>query len=235
MLHAPVPCRPQPVKSSPVTLPWSLSESCDWVNVAAAGTSMVLQPSLKPNLPCFPNLIPTSQHASPRRQVFGHPWHKQSISQPPAKEPTVVFRLKSLEEHEESQIVPQEKKEIPPFKVERASAWHRETYEGPLDLSDRGKPKSSQTPRDDSPLTLQDAESVQKSPDKDVKTNSSPHVQVSSPSPFILPSSSSTPPAKQQEEDSTSDHNRKVILGLLAIKLKHKLFPRGVKQNWEQS
>lgn len=206
MLHAPVPCRPQPIRSSPGTLPWSLSESCDWVNVAPAGPSMVLQPSSKPNLPRFPNLIPTNQHASPRRQVFGHSWHKQSASQPPAKEPTVVFRLKGLPEHVESPV-PQQKKEIPQFKVERASAWPKETNEGPLDLSDRGKPKSSQTARKDS-VTSQDGERVQKSPDKDVKTNPSP--PASSPSP-VIPSSSSSTPVKQHEEESASAHNHKVI------------------------
>lgn len=211
MLHAPVPRRPQSIRSSPATLPWSLSESCDWVNVAPAGTSMVLQPSSKPNLPCFPNLVPTSQHVSPRRQVFGHSWHKQSTSQPPAKEPTVVFRLKGLQEHVESQTVPQENKEIPQFKVERASAWHKEAFEGPLDLSDHGKPKFSQTQREDS-VTSQEGEREQKTPDKDVKTNPSPQIPVSSPSPVIPPSTSSTPPVKQQEEESTSDHNHKVIL-----------------------
>ncbi|XP_026224648.1 uncharacterized protein rbbp8l isoform X2 [Anabas testudineus] len=212
VLHAPVPCRPQPIRSSPVALPWPLSESCDWVNVAPVGTSMVLQPSSKPNFPRFPNLIPTSQHAGPRRQVFGHPWHKQTTSQPPAKEPTVVFRLKNLQEHVESQTMPKEKKEIPPHKVERASTWLKEAYEGPLDLSDRGKPKCSQTPRDDSTVTIQDRERAQKSPDKDVKTNPPPHVPVSSPSPVISPSSASMPPVKQQEEEPTSDHIHKQVI-----------------------
>ncbi|XP_074499321.1 uncharacterized protein rbbp8l [Sebastes fasciatus] len=210
VLHAPVPCRPQPMKSGPATLPWPLSESSDWVAAAAAaGSSLTVQPSPKSNLPRFPNLIPTSQHASPRRQVFGSPWVKQSGHQPLAKEPTVVFRLRSLAEHVESQIKQhQEKKEILPPNTERVSGEGlREAYEMPLDLSDRGKPKSSQTPRDDLPLAFQGGERVQTSPDKDVKANPSAHRPVSSPSPVGPPSCSwtSTPPVKQEEE-STSGH-----------------------------
>ncbi|KAF3696497.1 RBBP8 N-terminal-like protein [Channa argus] len=207
VLHAPVPCRPQPIKSSPVTLPWSLSESCDWVNAAAAGT--MFQPSSKTNLPAFSNQMTTSQHGSPRRNMS--PWHKQNVSQSSPKEPTVVFRIKNLAEHVKSPTAPPEKKEIPPFKTERASTWLREANEGPLDLSDRAKPKSSQTPQDDSPLTLQGGETIQQSPDKDVKTNPCPYVPVSSPSPVIACSSSSTSPAKQQEEELSRDQNHKII------------------------
>ncbi|XP_049436293.1 DNA endonuclease RBBP8 isoform X2 [Epinephelus fuscoguttatus] len=209
VLHAPVPCRPQPVTSH-VTLPWPLSESPDWVTAAASGTGLVVQPSPKPNLLRFPNLIPSSQHASSRRQVFGSPWHKQSTPQPPAKEPTVVFRLRNLSEQVESQMKPQEKKEIPPPKTERVSGEGlKEVYEGPLDLSDRGKSKSSQTPRNDSPLALQRGENAQRSPDKDEKTNLSAYGPVSSPSPVAPPSS--IPPVKQEEE-STSDLNHKQVM-----------------------
>ncbi|XP_071329511.1 RBBP8 N-terminal-like protein isoform X3 [Trachinotus anak] len=214
VLHTPVPCRPQPIKSSPLTLPWPLSESSDWLSVAAAGTSQVMQPSSKQNLPRFPNLIPISQDASHRKQVSGSPWSKHSTPQPTVKEPTVVFRLRSVSEHVESQIKPQDKKEIQPTKAEKVSGEGlREMYEGPLDLSDRGKSKSSQTPRDDSPSALQGGERLQKSPDKDVKTNTYTHVPVSSPSPVAQPSSSSSSslPVNQQEEGATTDHNDKVI------------------------
>ncbi|XP_045912050.1 DNA endonuclease RBBP8 [Micropterus dolomieu] len=200
VLHPTVPCRPQPIMSSPVTLPWPLSESPDW----AAGTSM----AVPPNLPHFPNLVPTSQHASPGRQVFGSSWHKQSTHQPPAREPTVLFRLRSLSEHVESQTKSQEKKELPPSKEKSVSGdVFRETCEVPLDLSERGKSKPSQTPRDDSPIALQGDERAQKSPDKDVKTNPPAHGPVSSPTPVVSPSSSST----QQVEEPTSDHNHKQV------------------------
>ncbi|XP_023257667.1 DNA endonuclease RBBP8-like isoform X3 [Seriola lalandi dorsalis] len=214
VLHTPVPCRPQPIKSSPVTLPWPLSESSDWVSVAAAGTSQLMQPSSKLNVPRFPNLIPISQHTNSRKQVFGSPWSKQSSPQPPVKDPTVVFRLRSLSEHVESQITPPDKKEIQPTKAEMVSGEElKEIYEGPLDLSDRGKSKSNQTPRDDSPSAVQVGEIVQKSPDKDVKTNTYAQVPVSSPSHVAQPSSSSssTPPIDQQEEEPTGDHNHKQV------------------------
>ncbi|XP_070766604.1 RBBP8 N-terminal-like protein isoform X2 [Enoplosus armatus] len=208
VLHTPVPCRPQPIKSSPVTHSWPLSESSDWLTATAAGTSLVVQP----NLPPLPNMVPTSQHASPRR-MFGSPWHKQSTSQPHAKEPTVLFRLRSLPEHVESQTKHQEKKEIPPTKAERVSGEGlRETYEGPLDLSDRGKSKSSQTPTDDSPLALHGGERVQKSPDKDVKTNPSASSSASSPSPVAPPSSPSSQQQQQQQQEPTSDHDHKQVV-----------------------
>ncbi|XP_042348599.1 DNA endonuclease RBBP8 isoform X3 [Plectropomus leopardus] len=207
VLHAPVPCRPQPIKSSHVTLPWPLPESSDWVT-EAAGTSLGVQPSTKPNLPRFPNLIPTSQYASSRGPMFGSPWHKQNFSQPLSKEPTVVFRLRSPSEQMESQSKLQEKKELPPTKTEVVAGERlREAYEGPLDLSDRGKAKSSQTPRDDSPLALQGGEKAQRSPDKDGKALG----PISTPCPAAPDSSSLTSPIKQQEEESISDRNHKVI------------------------
>lgn len=192
VVHAPVPCRPQPIKTCPVPLPWAFPESCDW---------MLLQPSSKASVPRFPSLIPTS------RQVFGSSWPKQSSSHP--KEPTVVFRLKSLQEPSESRSAPQEKKEVPHLKVEKGPAWLREASDGPLDLSDRGKPK--QAPADGPPLTVQGGEKPERSPDKEVKTGSSPPVSISSPSPVMSPSlsSSSTPPVKQEEELAT-DLNHKV-------------------------
>ncbi|XP_028438441.1 RBBP8 N-terminal-like protein [Perca flavescens] len=213
VLHAPVPCRPQPTKSSPATVHWPFSESSDLVTAAASATSLVAQPSSKTNLLRFPNLIPTSQHTSSRSQVSGPPWHKQSTPQPPAKEPTVVFRLRNLSEQDvrdvECQSKTQEKKDIPPLKTERDSGELREAFDGPLDLSDHGKSKSSQMPTDDSPLALQTGERVQRCPDKDGKAN--PHSPVSSPSPVVPPSCPSIPPVNQQEEESASDHNHKVI------------------------
>ncbi|XP_062248963.1 RBBP8 N-terminal-like protein isoform X2 [Platichthys flesus] len=156
VLHTPVPCRPQPIKSSPLSLPWPLSESSEWVSLAAARASQLMQPSSEPNPPRYPNLIPNSQHASPRRPAFGSPWPKPSTNPPPVKEPTVVFRFSNLSDHPEGQIKPQEKKDIQPIKNESVSGEvHKEMHEGPLDLSDRGKSKSGQTPRDDSPLNLQ--------------------------------------------------------------------------------
>lgn len=195
VLHAPVPCRPQPIKSSHVSVPWLLSESSEWVTVAAAGTNPMVQTSSKPSLPRFPNLIPLGQQANLRRQVVNSHCSKQSPTQPP--EPTVVFRLKSLAEYLENHTRPVEKKESTPAKVERIS--REGVYDGPLDLSDRGKSKSSRTPEDNSPL--QDGIRVkQKSPDTDVNADPSAHAPVSSSFPLVHPSSSHTPPDKQEPE-----------------------------------
>lgn len=201
VLHAPVPCRPQPIKSSPVHLPWSSSP----------GTSIPVQSSAKPNLPRFPNVIPAGQNDSPRRQGFGSPWHKQSTPKPIATEPTVLFRLRSLSEHGESQAKPQGKKENPPSKSDLVSAEElRDVYEGPLDLSDQGKSKFNQSPTDYSPLALKDAETVQSSPGKDGKTNPPTHGSGSSPLCPITPSSSPRLSVKKQEEESFSDFETKV-------------------------
>ncbi|XP_034733868.1 RBBP8 N-terminal-like protein isoform X2 [Etheostoma cragini] len=221
VVHAPVPCRPQPTRSSPATVPWPFSESSDLVTPAAPATSPVAQPSSKPYLPCSPNLIPTSQHASSRSQVSASPWRKQSTPQPPAKEPTVVFRLRSLTERDvECQTKPKEKKDISPMKTERVSGDIKEAFDGPLDLSDHGKSKSSQMPTDDSPLALQTGERLQSCPDKDGKEN--PLRPVSSPSPIVLPSGPSIPPVNQPEEGSASDRNFKQVIKDLEQKKEEK-------------
>ncbi|KAM8864738.1 uncharacterized protein rbbp8l isoform 2-T7 [Spinachia spinachia] len=214
VLHAPVPCRPKPIKSSPVSFPWPTSESSDWVTAASPGTSLV-QPSPNPNLPRFPNLIPTSQHAVPVRQVFESPWQKQSAPQPNAKEPTVVFRLRSVPEQVEGQTKPQEKKEVLPFKTESFSAeGTRDAYDWPLDLSDRGHSKSSQMEREDSPLSLHTEERVQASSDNGMANPPSPGT-VPSPSEDPLLCSwtqvGASPPVKQEEEDFSTHYNHTVV------------------------
>ncbi len=213
VLHTPVPCRPQPIKSSPITLPWPLSDSSDWVSAAAPGTSLVVQPSSKLNLPRFPNLITTGQQGNPRKQGLGSPWHKQSTTKSPAAEPTVLFRLRSLSEHLESQIKPQEKKEIiPQSKAETVpEEGSSEVCDAPLDLSDRGKSKTSQSPRNYSPIALQVVDRAQSSPDKDLKSNPSTRGQLS-PYHITTPSSASTAPAKQHDKEPASDHKHKVTL-----------------------
>lgn len=212
VLHAPVPCRPQPLKSA-LTLPWSLTDPPDWMSMGVAGTGMPVQPSPKQNRLRFPNLIPTSQHAShssSRRQGSGSIWHKQNKSQPPAKEPTVVFRLSTMPENVGSQTKPKEKKEVLLPKTEGMSGEGlREVYEMPLDLSDRGKSKSGQTPRDDSALVQQGGETLQKIPDMDKINPPPPYVPVSTPSPVTTRSTSSASPIRQEKE-SSNDRNHKV-------------------------
>ncbi|XP_076023124.1 uncharacterized protein rbbp8l isoform X2 [Genypterus blacodes] len=213
VLHAPVPCRPQPIKSTAAAFPWSLSEAPDWVTLPGTpNPNLVLQPDPKLNLSRFPNLIPTNQqanHCSSRRQAFGQSWPRKSPPQPSTKEPTVVFRVSGLTEQAESQPMVQEKKETPPpTKSERVfGEGLKDAYDGPLDLSDRGRSKPSETQRNDMSLAQDGARAEERSPDR--KKDPSAHIPESSPSPLVIPSSSSTSPANQREEESPSDHNYK--------------------------
>lgn len=210
VVHAPVARHPQAINSNSASLRWSLSESSDWIT---AGTNTVVQTSPNLHSQHFHSLNPMRQQASPRRQVFSPPFPKQSSVQPPAREPTVVFRLTNLPEYVESQTKPTEKKENLLPKVERVSEEGlKELNDGPLDLSDRGKSISSQVPKSDSSLALQDGTRVQKSPELEVNTNSSADIAESSSSPIVIPSSSCATTVKQTEEQAPDkDPNHKVI------------------------
>lgn len=168
ILHAPVPCRPQPLRSAPGPLPpWiPLTEAPGWATAAAS--------SHCPK-PRFPNLVPLHQHvnshttnpapsdgpthSSLRRHTPGQLWHKPSTSMS-AKEPTLVFRLraeqeqhtKSTEEekdqqegqgnHQENQKNKEnQEKSSKPFPSETESYHDLSECEGPLDLSDSGRCK----------------------------------------------------------------------------------------------
>ncbi|XP_004573484.1 uncharacterized protein rbbp8l isoform X3 [Maylandia zebra] len=209
VVHAPVARHPQAINSNSASLRWSLSESSDWIT---AGTNPVVQTSPNPHSQHFHSLNPMRQQASPRRQVFSPPFPKQSSVQPPAREPTVVFRLTNLPEYVEIQTKPTEKTEkkenlLP--KVERVSEEGlKELNDGPLDLSDRGKSISSQVPKSDSSSALQDGTRVQKSPELEVNTNSSADIAESSSSSIVIPSSSC---ATTEEQAPDKDPNHKVV------------------------
>ncbi|XP_035769411.1 DNA endonuclease RBBP8 isoform X1 [Neolamprologus brichardi] len=209
VVHAPVARHPQAINSNSASLRWSLSESTDWIT---AGTNTVVQTSPNPHSQHFHSLNPMRQQASPRRQVFSPPFPKQSSIQPPAREPTVVFRLTNLPDYVEIQTKPTEKTEkkenlLP--KVERVSGEGlKELNDGPLDLSDRGKSISSQVPKSDSSSALQDGTRVQKSPELEVNTNSSADIAESSSSPIVIPSSSC---ATTEEQAPDKDPNHKVV------------------------
>ncbi|TRY83646.1 hypothetical protein DNTS_017540, partial [Danionella cerebrum] len=64
-IHTPVPLRPLPIKTGHLSLPWSLSESSDWVSVTATGSGGLTvrsqqSPSNNSNVLRFPKLIPLS-------------------------------------------------------------------------------------------------------------------------------------------------------------------------------
>ncbi|KAM4563532.1 uncharacterized protein rbbp8l isoform 2-T2 [Odontesthes bonariensis] len=202
VLHAPIPCHPKPVKGGSFSLRWPLSESSDWTAVAAAGINPIVQSPSKLQLPRFPNIIPPILHA--RGPSFGPPWQKQSPPQHPTKEPTVIFKLRSLTE---GPTKPVEKNESPSCRSEKVPGERlKDTCDGPLDLSDRGKSKSGHTPKDGTPTASQSDLKIQRSPSSDVNAQ----LPGSSP-PLVLASSSSSTPFKQQDQEPARDHNHQVV------------------------
>ncbi|KAJ3585860.1 hypothetical protein NHX12_012268 [Muraenolepis orangiensis] len=140
MLHAPVPCRPRPMKSGPLSFPWSVSEHSDWAALAAS-SAVQLNP-IKSNPFLFANLGSASQSGPPRQPAEARSaWPKQSATaehpavQPPAKEPPTkeppakeppakelpakeparLFRVRSLSELGDSQAIALERKEMTPI------------------------------------------------------------------------------------------------------------------------
>nr|XP_015817104.2 RBBP8 N-terminal-like protein [Nothobranchius furzeri] len=201
VVHAPIPRHPKPIPSSPLSLPWPLSESSDWVSVAAAGSNPAFQTS-RLHLPRFPNLIPPISPASIRKHSFGSAWQKPTPHHPPAKEPTVVFKLRRVPENPESDNKPPEKKEIPLPKPDRVSReGSKDSCDGPLDLSDRGKSKSNQSLNDDAPVAMHSEVGTQRSP---------MNTPVSSPSVVILPLTSCATSAKNPELEAAGDQNKEV-------------------------
>lgn len=194
VLHAPVPCRPQPIKSNPGVPQWA----------SPPPTNQLLKLSAKSHLLHFSNVTASGQHDNPKRQGFGHSWHRQPISK--SSEPTVLFRLKSLSENVGSQSQHHAKTASSPVTVEKASEdGTREALDGPLDLSDRGKSKSSQSPTELLP-TGSDTELI--SPDKDGKAN--PYTSGStSPHSGASPSTSPRVTSKQYEGEPEGQNQTK--------------------------
>ncbi|KAK7884685.1 hypothetical protein WMY93_027808 [Mugilogobius chulae] len=138
ILHAPVPCRPQPLKTSSGPLPpWSpLGEPPDWATATAASQC---------SKPRFPNLIPSSQHvnshSAARRPAPGQVWHKPAAAQQnPNEEATVVVRLRNRAEQERG-VQRAKEKQSQAMKSEEGSSREGSECEGPLDLSDSGRSK----------------------------------------------------------------------------------------------
>lgn len=162
-----------------------------------------MSPSPKSNMTPFPNLAT----AESLRPGFVPAWHRQEAPKLNTAEQTVLFRLRSLQEHAEAQRNTVERKEKPACWTERISAeGPREAYEGPLDLSDRGKSTSPQSPRDYSPTALAGAEPAQNSPDGHLKTAPS---APRDPSPSISLNS----PLQEQEEEPAADCKSQVRSG----------------------
>ncbi|XP_053705869.1 uncharacterized protein rbbp8l [Synchiropus splendidus] len=200
-----IPCRPQPIKSIPPALPWNLPDTSDWVSVGA----------LKP--PRFPNLIPTGQYSGysgAHRPGFGPSWHKPSSPHSPAKEPTIVFRVRSPSDQGGGLSNPKEKRDIQPSKVEvRPGEASKEHCDGPLDLSDRGKTKSSQS---DSPSSSNSGE--RRTSEMDLEAS-----PLSSPSKAAPPKQEEFAPeplgqAEQREESGAEQGTDKVSVLTLSLR-----------------
>lgn len=157
-----------------------------------------MSPSPKSHNTHFPNLAT----ADGLRSGLVSVWHKQGAPKLNSTEQTVLFRLRCLPEHTEAQRNTLGQKEKPACWTERISAeGPTEAYEGPLDLSDRGKSTANQ-----SPTGLQDVEPTENSPEGHLKTESSPHHDSS-------PSASRKSPHKEQEEERAADCKSQVRLG----------------------
>lgn len=163
----------------------------------------MMSPSPKSNMTPFPNLA-TAESLHPGLMSI---WHRQEAPKLNTTEQTVLFRLRSLPEHAEAQRNTVGKKEKTACWTERISAeGPKEVYEGPLDLSDRGRSTSPQSPRDYSPTALPDAEPTQNSPDGHLKTEPSAHRDIS-------PSISLNSPLQEQEEEPAADCKSQVRSG----------------------
>ncbi|XP_049610985.1 RBBP8 N-terminal-like protein isoform X1 [Syngnathus scovelli] len=212
-IKAPVPCRPQPIKNSPVAFPWALPESSAWASMAASGINLVRHPYPKTNLPRFPCLVQSSQHisvSSNQDHVYGSQWHKHSGFQGPINEPTVVFRLKNQSEHTEIPGKSQEKKDIQTSSTKRVLGdGFQDLCEGPLDLSDRGKSKPGQTTKHEPFLSPQEGEGVNKRIDKELMQSIPIHDQPASP-PTSQSLAPSLPMVTHQEEATRKKHEQVV-------------------------
>ncbi|XP_024231290.1 DNA endonuclease RBBP8 [Oncorhynchus tshawytscha] len=200
LVHAPVPYRPFPIKSTHLSVPWPLPEHSDWGTLATSvGDGLVVHPNPNPNLQTFHQQ--SSSNNQSRGQSTGQAWPK------PGKSPAARVQDQDRRgvQHPCRDVLVQ---------PERVFGEGLKGADSPLDLSDPGRFKSSKSPQDSkaSP-TLQDVYIEGETSNRATRTDSSPQIQASPPSSSSFPpappsSSSSTPPSSQQRQ-SPSDHNLK--------------------------
>lgn len=191
-IHAPVPFRPLPIKTGRLSIPWSLSESTDWVTVAAAssgvGSSIAVHPSQSPipssNILRFPKPIPPSS---------GH----QSRIRGPTPSGLRPWSRRHMSEHTESREkrVTEAVTAPPQWRVSAAQQERifgenlREDEDAPLDLSETGRSKS------------RERETTHSQSDTSSSSSSSPPATLSS---------SSQCPSSPQSDQQTADNNTQV-------------------------
>ncbi|XP_026055291.1 RBBP8 N-terminal-like protein [Carassius auratus] len=189
-IHTPVPFRPLPIKTGRLSIPWSLSESTDWVTVAAGGSGVgsriAVHPSQTPipssNILRFPKLVPPSS---------GH----QSRTHGPTPSGLRPWSRRNLSEHAESREnrVAEAVTAPPQWKPSAAQPervfgenLREDEEEAPLDLSESGRSKNKEKEKTHSP--------------SDVSSSSSS-------SPPATLSSSSQSPSSPQSDQQTPDNN----------------------------
>ncbi|XP_067303429.1 RBBP8 N-terminal-like protein [Pseudorasbora parva] len=191
-IHAPVPFRPLPMKTclDRLSIPWSLSESTDWVTVAAASSGVssgiVVNPSQSPfsstNVLRFPKIVPPSSGLQSRTHSstpsgMRH-WSRRNLSE------HAEVREKKVTE---AVTAP------PPWRPSAAQSerifgenLREEIEDAPLDLSESGRSKS------------QEKEKTHLQSDASSSLSSSPPVTLSS---------SSQCPSSPQTDQQTADNN----------------------------
>ncbi|XP_016417516.1 RBBP8 N-terminal-like protein isoform X1 [Sinocyclocheilus rhinocerous] len=191
-IHAPVPFRPLPIKTGldRLSIPWSLSESTDWVTLAArgsgVGSGIAVHPSQTPipssNILQFPKLISSSSGL-------------QSRAHGPTPSGLRSWSRRNLSENAESR-----KKRVteavtaPPQWKASATQPERifgenlreDEEEAPLDLSESGRSKSKEK------------EKTHSQSDASSSSSSSPPATLSS---------SSQCPSSPQSDQQTADNN----------------------------
>ncbi|KAL1249779.1 hypothetical protein QQF64_020784 [Cirrhinus molitorella] len=189
-IHAPVPFRPLPIKTGRLSIPWSLSESTDWVTVAAASSGVTsgiaVHPSQSPvpssNILRFPKLIPQSS---------GH----QSRTHGPKPSGLRPWSRRHMSEHAESREkrVTEAATAPPQWRVSAAQPerifgenLRQDEEEAPLDLSESGRSKSKEK------------EKTHSQSDASSSSSSSPPATLSS---------SSQCPSSPQSDQQTTDNN----------------------------
>uniref|UniRef100_A0A8C1KR89 Retinoblastoma binding protein 8-like n=1 Tax=Cyprinus carpio TaxID=7962 RepID=A0A8C1KR89_CYPCA len=189
-IHTPVPFRPLPIKTGRLSIPWSLSESTDWVTVAAGGSGVgsgiAVHPSQNPipssNILRFPKLVPPSG---------GH----QSRTHGPTPSGMRPWSRRNLSEHAESRekrvteavtAPPQWKASATPPERIFGEKLREDEEEAPLDLSESGRSKSKEK------------EKTQSQSDVSSSSSSSPPATLSS---------SSQCPSSPQSDQQTTDSN----------------------------
>lgn len=195
-IHAPVPFRPLPIKSGRLSIPWSLSDSIDWVSVAAAGSSVSSalavhqsQTSISSsNVLRFPKLVPPASlqsHLHGPTPTSLRPWSRRSLSE----------HVESREKRVAETVTAQPQWKVSASQPERIFGENlrenlrEQDEEAPLDLSESGRSKS------------QEKEKIHSQRDASSSSSSS------SSSPPATLSSSSQCPSSPQSDQQTADNN----------------------------